>query len=230
MPVTQPQLDRILQLARARESMGYFARVKAGDQKAASLFARLIAYDDNPEGSSAKSGWLSKVPGESQVDGWAEDAICGNADSGDLHNVIDLVNGAGAPGASLPGRLIIEDLKPRREANHWAAPKALTSDELAYLQGGAVVVPPPVVVIPPFPPRDEVVAFGVTVNVHYGRKGAGGNGTLGAPEAVAGDTRYLNLEGECVWLPEYLRLRQLGESHEDATKHVLAAVDAAWPK
>lgn len=226
MAVTQERLDRILQLARARESMGYFHNVKAGDQRAASLFARLVAYDDNPEGDRTKSGWLSKSPGEANVDGWAEDAICGNADAADLLNVIDLVNGAGAAGASLPTRLTPSDLKQRRPHNLWVAPKALTAAELAYLTAGGIPVPQPPT-IPPFPPRDETLAFAVLLNDHYGRKGATANGTLGGSYTK---TRFLDIEGEAVWLSEYLRRRQLGETHEQATQHVLADVDAAWPK
>lgn len=231
MPVSQTQVDRILQMARAREAQGYFVRVKAGDQRAASLFARLIAYDVNPGALPTEVGWLSKTPGETNVDGWAEDAVCGNADSADLLNVIDLVSGTGAPGASIPSRIVVPtDLKQRRVENRWAPPKPLTQDELNYLLQGGVVIPPGPPTIPPFPPRDETLAFGLDLNMHYGRKGAGQNGTLGAPGNVASDPRFLNFEGECVWLPEYLRRRQLGESHDDATKHVLADVDAAWPK
>jgi len=99
-----------------------------------------------------------------------------------------------------------------------------------WLEGGTGPQPPQPPTIPAFPPRDEVMTFGLDLNTHYGRKGAGQNGTLGAPGNVANDARFLNFEGECVWLPEYLRRRQLGESHADATKHVLADVDAAWPK
>ncbi len=95
---------------------------------------------------------------------------------------------------------------------------------------GTGTQPPPTGGVPPFPPRDEVLNFGLTLNLHYGSKGAGVNGTLGAPVQVASDARYLNFEGEVVWLPEYLRRRQLGETHQQATNNVLADVDAAWPK
>jgi hypothetical protein len=147
MPVSQPHLDRILQMAQAREAQGYFVRVKAGDQRAASLFARLVAYDVNPSGDRTLCGWLSKTSGETNVDGWAEDAIAGNGDQADLLNVIDLVGGSGAPGATLVTRLTPADLKERRTNNLWVAPKPLTADELSYLTGGGVVVPP----IPPVP-------------------------------------------------------------------------------
>jgi hypothetical protein len=99
-----------------------------------------------------------------------------------------------------------------------------------WLEGGTQPPQPPSTTVPPFPPRDEVLNFGLALNNHYGSKGAGANGTLGAPSNVANNPRYLNFEGEVVWLPEYLRRRQLGETHNDATAHVLADVDAAWPK
>lgn len=89
-------------------------------------------------------------------------------------------------------------------------------------------IPPQPPVIPPFPPRDETLVFGLDLNAHYRSKGAGENGTLGG--RFASTPRHLDLEGEVVWLSEYLRRRQLGESHHDATAHVLADVDAAWPK
>lgn len=81
--------------------------------------------------------------------------------------------------------------------------------------------------IPPFPPRDETLNFGLSLNSHYRSKGAGENGTLGGRFT---DARHLDIEGEVVWLSEYLRRRQLGETHDQATQHVLADVDAAWPK
>ena len=87
---------------------------------------------------------------------------------------------------------------------------------------------PPSNNIPPFPPRDETYGFGLTLNEHYRVRGAGQNGTLGGN---AGSTaRHTDLEGEMVWLSEYLRLRQLGQSHHIATENVLKMVDDAWPK
>lgn len=151
MSLSAEQLQRILTQARLRESQGYFARVKAGDQRAASLFARLIAFDLNASGNPEDCGWLSKSPGESQVDGYAEDAICGNADPNDLQNVIDLVNGAGAPGASLPSRLLPSDLKPRRVNNRWVKPQPLVVEETSYLLSGGQPMPPPPPAQPVYP-------------------------------------------------------------------------------
>ena len=143
--MTTAQLDRAIAAARLRQAQGYFTRAKAGDQRAASLFVRLVALDLNPFGHTDDYGWLTKQPGESQVDGWTEDSIVFGADPTDLSNVVDLVNGAGAPGASIGG-----SIKPRRPANLWAAPKPLTAEEMAYISG-PVVVPVPPVVVQPYP-------------------------------------------------------------------------------
>lgn len=155
MATTQDQLDRIHAQVKKREAEGYFRRAAAGDQRAASLFARMIAHDVNPKGKSDESGWLSKVPPEANVDGWAEDSICCNANEADLLNVLDLVNGAGAPGANIPPRYAVDDLKPRRPHNKWTKPKALTADELDYLLDGAEPEPLPPQTLPGFPYPDE---------------------------------------------------------------------------
>lgn len=142
MGVSPDQLQRAVSAAKYRESLGYFARVKSGDQRAASLFSRLVAFDLNPDGKTSDYGWLSKSPGETQVDGFAEDAICFSANPNDLENVVDLVIGAGAPGASIGGAV-----KQRRETNKWVRPHALSAEEIDYLlNGGAEPVP-----IPPTP-------------------------------------------------------------------------------
>lgn len=138
MGVSQAQLNRAITQARAREAQGYFALVKQGDQRAASLFVRLVAYDLNPNGHTSDYGWLTKAPGETQVDGYAEDAICGNADFNDLANVVDLVIGAGAAGASIGG-----SVKERRPTNRWAAPQPLNAEEMDYLLSGAEPIPHP---------------------------------------------------------------------------------------
>lgn len=132
MSITNEDLQRAIDMAHACEADGYFHRVAAGDQRAASLFARLVAHELNPTGKPTDYGWLSKSPGESQVDGYAEDAICFGANPSDLHNVVDLVHGAGAPGAQIGG-----DVHERRANNLWVTPKALTDEEEAYLLEGS---------------------------------------------------------------------------------------------
>jgi hypothetical protein len=159
MGVSQEQLNRAVTAARAREAQGYFGKVKAGDQRAASLFARLVAFDLNPTGSLQDYGWLSKSPGETQVDGYAEDAIVFTANQADLLNVVDLVNGAGAPGASIGGAV-----KERRASNLWVKPKPLTQEETDYLFSGSTPIPQP---SPALKPRDQFYAEFQQVNDFY---------------------------------------------------------------
>ncbi len=147
MGVSDEQLQRIVAQADLRERQGYFEVVRGGDQRAASLWARLLANDLNPTGKSTDVGWLSKLHGGANVDGWAEDAICGNAHPGDLENVIDLVGGAGLPGARP-----IADVKPRRPTDEWVKPKPLTAEEMTYLLAGGLPVPiPPQEPVQPYP-------------------------------------------------------------------------------
>src|SRR5688572_5416393 len=101
MGVSTEQLQRAVSAAKSREAQGYFWRVRGGDQRAASLFARLVAFDLNPSGDGGDYGWLTKRPNEQNVDGYAEDAIVLGSNPSDLMNVVDMVNGAGAPGASI---------------------------------------------------------------------------------------------------------------------------------
>ena len=133
--ITEAQLNRAVAAAKVRERQGYFGKVKAGDQRAAALFAQLLANDLNPLFDLADYGRLTKQPGDAQVDGYAEDAIVFGSNPADLMNVVDLIVGAGAPGASIGGAI-----KPRRPTNLWAAPKPLTAEEMAYL--GLPAMPP----------------------------------------------------------------------------------------
>lgn len=138
MGVSSAQLKRIVDMAHVLEQEGYFERARGGDQRAASLFARLVAVRLNPLGVSTDVGWLSKSPGESQVEGYAEDSICGNANPADRENVIDLVTSAGAPGASIGG-----SVKERRINNVWVKPLPLLQTDMDYLLAGGVPVPQP---------------------------------------------------------------------------------------
>jgi hypothetical protein len=79
-----------------------------------------------------------------------------------------------------------------------------------------------------FPPRDEVVAFGVALNEMYGAADRPafcngypfGNG-VHVPLCVDG-------EGLLVWLSEYLRLRVNGYTHADAQLDVFAQIADVW--
>jgi hypothetical protein len=117
---------------------GYFARAETGDMRGASYFARLVANLANPEGDPAAVGALRKTAGGSNVEGYADDAVCGNGDPSDLLNVYDLVKGSGAPGASPT----VNGPLPRRASDVWGAPKALSAEQMAYL-GGSGVEPGP---------------------------------------------------------------------------------------
>lgn len=129
MSVPNEELERAVQAARVYEQQGYFEKVRQGDQKAASLFVRLVALDLNPKADPNGWGWLTKSPGETQVDGFAEDAICWTNDPNNRVNAVDMVNRAGAPGASIGG-----SVKERRANNTWYPPEPLTMYELAYLR------------------------------------------------------------------------------------------------
>jgi hypothetical protein len=79
-----------------------------------------------------------------------------------------------------------------------------------------------------FPPRDETFGFGLTLNQNYKNRGRPADGTLGGNHS--GDSRHTDLEGEMVWMSEYLRLRLQGQNHLQASEAVLRMVDDAWPK
>lgn len=154
MSVPNDQLQRAVAAARVFEQVGYFEKVRAGDQKAASLFVKLVAFDLNPIGNPNDWGWLTKSHGETQVDGFAEDAICWTNDPSNRENAVDMINGAGAPNASIGG-----GVKPRRENNKWYKPIALTPEQLAYLRpnGQPPTHPPQPPIVPVVPGREEAL-------------------------------------------------------------------------
>lgn len=125
-------------VARRLENEGFFEQVRRGDTRAASYFARLVAYRCNPTGDPAQPGCLRKGGGHN-VDGYAEDAVALNGNPNDFHNVMDLVADAGAPGASVRSA----NLNPRRTVDVWEAPRPLTPAELAILGKGETPIPAP---------------------------------------------------------------------------------------
>ena len=209
--ISDAQLSRAVTAARKREAQGYFDKVKAGDQRAAALFAQLVANDLNPLfdmsdfanlATWSDYGRLTKQPGEAQVDGYAEDSIVFGADPADLMNVVDLINGAGAPDASIGGAV-----KPRRSTNLWAAPKPLTDEELTYLRPVAVPVPP--AILPPG--REEALDEMNWLDGYYaspeGLQRPNGLSLAGKPD----------FEGIAAWyLDVYQRERMAGKSRTDA--------------
>lgn len=143
------QQAEVLAVAGELEAQGYFEACRNGHHTACSYFVRLVIHRVNPTGDPAKPGWLKKGGGQN-VDGYAEDAFALNGHPGDLHNVIDLVGGTGAPGA----RLQWGGPHPRRAHDTWEAPRPLTGRELAVLTpSGTPPNPPPV---PPPPPSTNL--------------------------------------------------------------------------
>ena len=205
--ISSEQLQRAINAAKVREAQGYFERVRSGDQRAASYFVQVVASDLNPSAKSTDYGWLTKAPSETQVDGYAEDAICFTSDPNDRENVIDLVNGAGAPGASIGGAI-----KERRENNRWATPLV---QKLAYLLDGGTPIPLPVPTPqPPMaqpPGREEALDEMNWLDRYYaspeGLQRPNGLSLNGKPD----------FEGIAAWyLDVYQRERMKGRSRADA--------------
>jgi hypothetical protein len=134
----------VLDAAERLEQQGYFEPCRNGNDHACSYFVRLVVYTVNPNGDPSLPGALRKTAGGKNIDGYAEDAIALNGNPGDLHNVIDLVGGAGASGA----RLQWGGPHPRRSSDVWEAPKALSARELAVLGKADVPGPHPGPVVP----------------------------------------------------------------------------------
>ena len=133
------------------ESQGFFDRARTGDHRACGLFARLAAYELNPNGDTASWGCLRKTAGGANVDGYSEDAIVLGADPSNTRNVADLIIGAGAPGARLVTSL--DSFVPRRSADVWEAPTLLSAADMDYLKpGSGHVEPNPPVPVPVPPP------------------------------------------------------------------------------
>jgi hypothetical protein len=146
------------------------------------------------------------------VDGYAEDAIVLNGNPSDLFNVVDLVVGTGAPGAS-PGW---NGPLPRRSSDVWEAPRALSAEQLAYLKGGSVGVP-----VPP-PPAPKVPAYEAIGGDQIARDMIGR--ALAADYKEAGQA--LN-EGSAVWFwrTAYDAMRDIIHGH-DAMKSIGASIAA----
>lgn len=153
MGVTQDDLDRALVVAQRLEAQGFFEKARAGSQKAASLFARLTAFELNPKGDPDGFGCLSKSPGEIQVDGFAEDAIVFSNDPAELSNVVDLITGAGAAGASIPSRY---GVKARRANNVWIKPEPLSPTQLLFLRPSGQPPTPPIPPPAQYPGYEEL--------------------------------------------------------------------------
>lgn len=128
MSVPQNRVDAAVSAARELERHGFFARVKQGDERAASYFARLVAYTVNPSGFTSDFGWLRKTAGGFNIEGYADGAIVFGADPNDLHNVIKIVTQVGSTNAGIGSAE-----QERRVVDVWEAPKPLTLEQMRYL-------------------------------------------------------------------------------------------------
>ena len=79
-------------------------------------FVKVVAQRLNPTDNPSGWGLLSKSPGETQVDGFAVDAII----YGGTQEVVDIVNGAGGASPSPSW----QTNQPKRPNNNWAAPSS----------------------------------------------------------------------------------------------------------
>lgn len=225
--VTQVQLDKLHAQAIKRQGQGYFDKVAEGDQRAAGLFVRLVANDLNANGNPNLFGWLTKNANESNVEGYAEDALACNASPNDLHNVVDMIAGAGAEGANIPSAYRLSDLKERRPHNVWEAPRPLTAEELDYLGGSEDngEVDPPAGC--PMPPRDEQLDALTQFDKAYEDAGRDNRCKKGH------EPLHMDNEGIAVWFGVYIGHRQQGMSHEAAvqqTKEEMYAAGLPKPK
>jgi hypothetical protein len=216
MNPTTEDVKRAQSAARDLEAQGYFAKVKAGDVRAASYFARMVACRANPMGSTSDWGWLAKGGG-TEVEGYADGAIVFGNDPLDLTNVLKIVTQVGSndPSAITIG----SSVQPRRQVDTWAAPIPLPSLGVYLLNGG---VPHPVPPPQPFPPpftidRGEFIDEGFFLHGYY----AAPEGLQRAEGLWKPTPKYPNgapdFEGIGAWLFDvYLSERMKGKSRADA--------------
>lgn len=114
------------------EREGWFERARNGDHRACGLFTRLVAFTLNPNGDPAGWGWLRKTAGGANVEGYSEDAMVLGNDANNRNNVVDIIGGAGAPGASCG----MGGFVSRRSSDIWESPRALSVEQLNHLKPG----------------------------------------------------------------------------------------------
>lgn len=137
MSVPTEALHDITAVANDLVAQGYFERAHDGDERAASLFARLVASTANPTGKSFSWGWLKKTGGGFNVDGFADGAIVYGNDPSDVNNVVKIVTQVGSDHAGIG-----DAVQPRRESDIWFRPQPLSPAELLYLRPHGVPEPP----------------------------------------------------------------------------------------
>lgn len=154
-PTTQ-DVTRAVDTAKVLQQQGYFTKVKQGDERAASYFARLTAQRVNPTGNPRDWGWLAKGGGFN-IEGFADGAIVFGNDPADRQNVLKLVLQVGS---SNPNDIQIAStsaaLQPRRESDVWASPVSVPDSILMYLLNGGQPLP----IEPPKPLYPSYEALG----------------------------------------------------------------------
>ena len=141
------------------EREGYFEQARNGDHRACGLFARLAAYKLNPAGDPAGWGCLRKTGGGANVEGYSEDAIVFGNDQSNVTNVVDIIVGAGQPGASLGWGVWRPGTDQRRSSDVWERPRMLTSEQMYHLRPNGEPVPPPVPIPVPVPPPAQTCRY-----------------------------------------------------------------------
>lgn len=220
-----------VEIAHALQRTGYFTRVQTGDERAASLFARLVALKANPTGKTSDFGWLRKTGGGFNVEGFADGAIVFGADPNDRHNVLKIVTQIGTDHAGIG-----DADQERREEDIWFKPHSLTFEELRYLNsshedgtipGGLPSMP--TTAVADFPPRDLVGRFFNTLNERY-RIGGRRDRTVGGNQPL-----HIDNEGLFVWLSEFMRhyvvdhpTKTAEERYQAAAVDTLSAIDREW--
>lgn len=129
--------------------------------------------------------------------------------------IIDVIVGAGGANPSVDWTDVTQATIDSGNPGAWIKPSLEDSGN------GGGTVPPPQVVIPPFPPRDETLSALMEFDKAYMDAGRDNRCKKGA------EPLYIDNEGIAVWLSEYLRRRQLGESHAQAIMNVKEDMYAA---
>jgi hypothetical protein len=153
MNPTDADVKRATDMAQTLKTQGYFAKVKTGDEKAASYFSRLVASTVNPSGNVNDWGWLAKGGGFN-VEGYADGAIVFGNNPADLRNVLKIVTQVGS---SNPNDIQIgSSVQDRRPVDTWEKPVPLPDSIPSYLLSGGLPVPIP----PPTPSVPSYEAMG----------------------------------------------------------------------
>ena len=217
MNPTQADVDRAVAAAKMLQQQGRFAKVKTGDERAASYFSRMVASTVNPSGDQNDWGWLSKPAGGFNVEGYADAAIVFGNNAADLNNVLKIVTQAGS---SDPNAIQIgSSLQPRRAVDVWVTPVPLPASLPAYLGGSSDPIPPPPPPMPVPPGPDEALDELNWLNAYYqapeGLQRPQGLSVNGAPDFAGLVAWYLGV---------YQLARINGKSRADARAQYVSGI------